>query len=103
MWSKWTHPDGVGRIVLTLACLATWFSWTASASAQPPNQGSNLPSPRLLTLTPPGGQAGQTVEVGFTGSDLEEPETLLFSVPGIKVEPIIPPPPMPDPKKPDAK
>src|SRR6516164_920653 len=68
-----------------------------------PNLGSALPNPRLFTVTPPGGQVGKVVEVTFTGTDLEEPQTLLFSVPGVKVEPIIPPaPPAPpvDPKKP---
>jgi hypothetical protein len=46
------------------------------------------------------------VEVTFSGTDLEEPQTLLFSHPGIKSEPIFPPPPptpKPDPKKPAPK
>ncbi len=62
---------------------------------------SALPTPRLLTVFPPGGKAGTTVEVAFSGADLDEPAQMLFSHPGIKAEPIIPPPPPPpDPKKP---
>lgn len=64
---------------------------------QPP-----LPQPRLMTIFPHGGKAGSSVEVSFTGTDLEEPEALLFSHPGLRAEPIIPPtPPAPpvDPKK----
>ncbi len=63
--------------------------------------GSNLPTPRLMTVMPPGAKVGTSVEVTFTGTDLEEPEQLLFSHPGIKAEPIAgptPPPPPPDPK-----
>jgi hypothetical protein len=70
-----------------------------TVTAQPPTPG--LPTPRLLTVMPPGGKAGTTVEVTFTGQNLEDPERLLFSHPGIKGEPIAPPPPPPpDPKAP---
>jgi len=62
---------------------------------------SALPAPRLLTVFPPGGKVGTTVEVTFAGADLDDPERLLFSHPGIKAEPILPPaPPPPDPKNP---
>ena len=67
-----------------------------------PQVGSNLPSPRLMTVMPPGGKIGSSVEVTFTGTDLEEPEQLLFSHAGIKAEPLAapaPPAPKPDPKK----
>jgi hypothetical protein len=64
---------------------------------------SNLPAPRLLTVMPPGGKIGSAVEVTFTGTDLEEPEQLLFSHPGIKAEPLgapePPPQPQPQPQK----
>ena len=50
---------------------------------------------------PLGAKAGTTVEVAVAGLDLEDPDQLLFSHPGIKAEPIAPPPPAPvDPKKP---
>jgi hypothetical protein len=71
--------------------------WATLASAQ--QLGSALPNPRLFTIVPPGGQAGKVVEVMFTGTDLEEPGSLWFSHPGIKMEPVIPPAPAPDPKK----
>jgi hypothetical protein len=50
-----------------------------------------------------GSRAGAALEITFTGTDLESPEALVFSHPGIKATPIIPPPPPPpktDPKKP---
>ncbi|MGH7224401.1 MAG: hypothetical protein ACRELF_14320, partial [Gemmataceae bacterium] len=64
--------------------------------------GSNLPAPRLMTVMPPGGKIGSSLEVTFTGTDLEEPQQLLFSHPGIKAEPLAnpEPPAKPDPKKP---
>lgn len=65
-----------------------------------------LPQPRLQTVFPPGGKAGTTLEVTFVGTDVEEPDGLHFSHPGLRAEPIIPPdPPMPpaDPKKPAPK
>jgi hypothetical protein len=73
-----------------------------SASSSAWGQGTALPNPRLLTVFPPGGRAGTVVEVTFTGSDVEEPQALLFSNPAIKAQPIIPPSPPPDPKKPAA-
>src|SRR5262249_2386210 len=65
------------------------------AIAQPLPDGAQ-PTPRLLTVMPPGGKVGTTVEVTVGGTDLDEPENLLFSHAGIKAEPIIPP----DPPKP---
>ena len=68
--------------------------------------GSLLPNPRLTSVTPHGGKAGTTLEVSFAGTDLEDPQAMLFSHPGIKAEAIIPQPPPPpkvDPKKPPPK
>jgi hypothetical protein len=68
--------------------------------------GNLWPKPRLNVLTPTGGKAGTTFEVGFAGTELEEPQSLYFSHPGIKAVPLIPPPPKidtkdkVDPKKP---
>ena len=42
-----------------------------------------LPAPRLLTITPMGGQAGTTFEVSITGENFEDAEELSFSHPGI--------------------
>ena len=46
-----------------------------------------LPSPRLLTTTPMGGQAGSTVEVTITGENMEDVDQLRFSHPGITATP----------------
>lgn len=63
--------------------------------AQPQLPGAA--QPRLLVVQPAGGQAGSTVEVTLTGQDLDEPQGLLFSAPGIKAEAV--PEPAADPKK----
>jgi hypothetical protein len=93
------HRTPVALTVFALLLLG------AAATAQQQLPGSALPSPRLTTLVPAGGKAGTVVEVAFTGTDLEEPQALLFSHPSIKAEPIIPPPPPPAPagQKPPAK
>jgi hypothetical protein len=76
----------------------------SGSTAQQPVPGNALPQPRLFVATPNGGKAGTTVEVTLTGQDLEEPQTLLFSHPGLKAELVPPPPPpAPDPKQPDKK
>ena len=76
---------------------------TSSLRAQIIN-GHQWPTPRLSVLTPAGAKAGTIVDVGFTGTEVEEPTALLFNHPGIKGLPIIPELPKPDPKaKPDPK
>lgn len=47
-------------------------------------------SPRLTRLTPPGGQRGSTVEVEFTGRNLQQAREILIYEPGITVESIKP-------------
>src|SRR5689334_3065815 len=88
--------------LLVLAALCMFPLSTGWVRAQQnPLLGNNLPNPRLMTIQPSGGKAGSTFEVTWTGTDLEEPQELRFSVPGIKAEPVLPPPaPAPDPKKP---
>jgi hypothetical protein len=98
-----THLSSVppSRRALVLAVAAAGLIFASSVQAQN-LPGSNLPAPRLMTVMPPGGKIGSSVEVTFTGTDLEEPEQLLFSHPGIKAEPLagpVPPPAPPDPKK----
>jgi hypothetical protein len=84
-----------------LLALASLLLPCGRAPAQQQLPGNALPAPRLNTLAPAGGKAGTVVEVAFTGTDVEEPQALLFSHPSIKAEPIVPPPPPPpDPKKP---
>jgi hypothetical protein len=100
---QWDRPlivTGHPRRAVLLALLGGACLWIGLATAQQPQAGSNLPNPRLFTVMPPGAKAGTTVEVTFTGTDLEEPQGLVFSHPGIKAEPVVPPEPAADPKKP---
>jgi len=68
--------------------------------AQAQQVTNGLPTPRLFTILPSGARAGTTVDVAFTGADLEDPEKLVFSHPGISAEAIVTPPPAVDPKNP---
>src|SRR6516164_1598399 len=89
------------RHAVAFAALAfTALASAGTALAQQPLPDSALPGPRLLTIVPAGARVGTSVEVTFTGTDIEEPETLRFSHPGIRAKPVIPPEPPPDPKKP---
>jgi hypothetical protein len=91
------------RTDAALFALLTGALLAPLAHAQQQLPGTALPGPRLTTLVPAGGKAGTVVEVTFGGTDLEEPQALVFSHPSIKAEPIVPPlPPPPDPKKPPA-
>jgi hypothetical protein len=51
-------------------------------------QQVTLPLPRLFTLMPMGGQAGQSVEVTITGENIEEVTELTFSTPKITAKPV---------------
>jgi hypothetical protein len=74
------------------------------APAQKATEGPGLPTPRVSLVTPAGGRIGSTFEVTIQGTDIEEPQGLFFSQPGLKAEPILPPAaPPPDPKKADAR
>ncbi|HEV3146762.1 MAG TPA: hypothetical protein VGZ47_22945 [Gemmataceae bacterium] len=91
------------RFIFFLALLATGCVVCSAAAQQ---NLPTLPQPRLQSVFPSGGKAGASVEVSFTGTDLEDPESLFFSHPGLKAEPIIPPAPPPpkvDPKQPAPK
>jgi hypothetical protein len=83
---------------LRCALVALAAGLLASTAEAQPQIGNQLPSPRLTSLTPQGGKVGSTFEVSFLGTDLDLPEALVFSHPGIKATPIIPPLPQPDPK-----
>ena len=65
-----------------LFCLLAVFSASALA------QQVTLPLPRLLTLMPMGGQAGQNVEVVITGENIEDVTELTFSTPKITAKPV---------------
>jgi hypothetical protein len=68
-----------GRLRSPMLALALFLSLTTSALAQ----SVILPTPRLLTITPMGGQVGTTVEVSLTGEVLEDVTELLFSTPKV--------------------
>jgi hypothetical protein len=88
------------RPTLRTALAAVLTSLAVAAGAPAQQIGPGLPTPRLFILTPPGGRAGSTVEVTFTGVDLEKPEGLLFDDAGFKAE-AVPEPvgPAPDPRR----
>lgn len=65
-----------------LLCLLASFSVSALA------QQVTLPLPRLLTIMPMGGQAGQNVEVAITGDNIEDVTELAFSTPKITAKPV---------------
>jgi hypothetical protein len=72
------------------------------AAAQPQLRSAR-PAPQLLIVSPPGGQAGKTIEVTLSGLDLDEPQKLLFSAAGIMAEPITATAAPKDTKKPPPK
>ncbi len=76
-------PASASRLALALLLGALVLAPHAAAQQQ---LGPGLPQPRLLVVSPAGGQAGSTVEVTLTGNDLDEPQKLLFSHAGIKAE-----------------
>ncbi|MFM8470448.1 MAG: hypothetical protein ACKODH_10830 [Limisphaerales bacterium] len=69
----------LGLKAATPLAMAVGFSVSTSAFAQ----SVILPTPRLLTTMPMGGQGGTTVEVVITGEVLEDVTDLLFSNPKI--------------------
>jgi hypothetical protein len=100
-----THLSSVPAVRRALVVVLPLLALRAGNAQAQPMLESNLPAPRLMTVMPSGGKIGSSVEVTFTGTDLEEPEQLLFSHPGIKAEPLAAPEPpaKPDPKKPMPK
>ncbi len=81
-------------------CAAGLFVAAAALAQQPQNL---YPLPRIATVFPAGVQVGTSVEVTFTGTDLEDASGLSFSHPGITAEVIVPEEPKPDPKPADPK
>jgi hypothetical protein len=79
--------------VVLLTGLAFWNSL-------PESHGQAFPKTRLECLTPPGGQAGTSVEVLLRGVDLDDIEGLLVSDSRLKVEKVPDPPVDPKAKNP---
>jgi len=69
------------RCLFSLGVLALF---AAPAVAQ--DNLPSLPQPRLQSIFPCGAKLGATVEVTFAGTDLELPEALHFSHPGLTAE-----------------
>ncbi|MBX7208891.1 MAG: PPC domain-containing protein [Verrucomicrobiaceae bacterium] len=67
---------------LRLACSLALISASALA------QQVTLPLPRLLTVTPMGGQVGTTLEVTITGENIEDVTEMQFSTPKITAKPV---------------
>ncbi|MBL8792441.1 MAG: hypothetical protein JNM56_00910 [Planctomycetia bacterium] len=96
-WDDFALRSHTIRVAVILALLGVGLLTGLTTAQQPPGPG--LPQPRLLTIMPMGGKAGDTVELTFTGQDIEEPQGLLFSHTAIKSELLPQPPqPTPDPK-----
>ncbi|MCS6976083.1 MAG: hypothetical protein NZM31_03605 [Gemmatales bacterium] len=87
-FQRWLKTIGVALLGVAVAGLVM----VESASAQNPPV---YPSPRLLTITPPGGKLGTSVEVTVAGTDLDDATELHFSHPGLKAARV----PDPDPNK----
>lgn len=66
-----------------LRCSAPLLMWLVIGAATAAAQSVCLPSPRLLTTFPMGGQSGSEVEVTITGESIEGASELLFSDPRI--------------------
>ena len=64
-----------------------WMSLSLAAPAVA--QQVCLPAPRLLTVTPMGGQVGTSVEVAVTHQNVAAAEELLFSTPKITARPVV--------------
>ena len=70
-------------ITLVAACMAATLLLPVAAVAQ----SVCLPSPRLLTTMPMGGQIGTTIEIAITGEHVEDIEELRFSHRGLTSAP----------------
>lgn len=67
-------------------CSGLFVGFTAlslAAGLPAPSAVGQLPNPRLTGLVPSGGSTGSTFDVVVRGDDLDEPEAILFSHPGI--------------------
>jgi hypothetical protein len=93
------RPIRKGKQLAVLAWVAVLLP-ASTALAQKDPAVPTLPGPHLYRIMPIGGRSGSTFELTLTGTDIEDPQGLLFSQPGIKTELILPPPSPPDPKKP---
>jgi hypothetical protein len=87
------------RTLSRAAALAGLVLGSAAVAQPPPNA---MPLPRITSAFPPGAQAGTSVEVTVSGTDLDDAAELLFSHPKITAE-VVAPPEKPDPKAKEKK
>jgi len=87
--------------ILEIFCVLLPFLLLGQASGQQKTL-PGPPRPRLLVVSPCGGRAGSSLEVTLNGQNLDDPQELLFSHPGIKAE-AVPPPASPKKGKPAPK
>jgi hypothetical protein len=91
----------MGWIMFRAGSLLSAFALlTIGSPAFAQRQALPMPNPQLLTVMPPGARAGSTVEITLTGQELDSPQKLLFSVPGIQAELVSAAAPAADAKKP---
>ena len=76
-------PDGAGRDSLLRIDLNTFRFVPFLLCALAISVRADLPSARLLTVSPAGGQAGSAVEVTVSGKDLDDLAGLHISSPGL--------------------
>ncbi len=86
MLRSWPRTHTAWTIFAAFLALAAALFLPLRAGGQQP--GNAMPTPRLLLVTPCGGQTGSTFEVTVTGQDLDAPTGLHFSHPDIKAEPL---------------
>ncbi len=79
---KFLHCRSCWSAAILLSCVLSLLSVTKDAVAQ----SVCLPSPRLLTTMPMGGQVGTEFEVTITGEFIEDAGELRFSTAGITAE-----------------
>src|SRR5438105_2913780 len=83
---RFDRPTALGgQLRLCVLSLLGILLFAGTGAAQKV-QGTGLPKPRLLQVSPCGGKVGTSFEVTVTGQDIEDAEQLLFSQPGIKAE-----------------
>jgi hypothetical protein len=86
------------RWAIALAlCIVAFWGTPANAKQIPKPAGP--PLPRIFSVFPAGARSGTTIEVTVSGLDLDEPEGLLFSAPGITATSIPLGNPAPEPAK----
>src|SRR5204862_1115022 len=83
-WDRYPARSNHTRASVILTLLGSLL--LAGRAPAQPQEGPPAAAPRLFIVAPAGGKAGTTFEAIITGADIEEPQGLVFSHPGIKAE-----------------